>query len=31
MPIKNGAKTPKEIDDWSFNYNIIEDGFKLVE
>jgi hypothetical protein len=28
--IKNGAKTPKEIDDWSFNYNIIEEGEKLV-
>ena len=29
--IKNGCITPKEIDDWGFNYNIIEDGFKLVE
>ena len=28
--IKNGAKTPKEIDNWSFNYNIIEEGEKLV-
>jgi hypothetical protein len=28
--IKNGAKTPKEMDDWSFNYNIIEEGEKLV-
>lgn len=28
---KNGCITPKEIDDWAFNYNIIEDGFKLVE
>ena len=28
---KNGCITPKEIDDWGFNYNIIEDGFKLVE
>ena len=29
--IKNGAQTPKEIDDWSFNYNIIEEGEKLVK
>ena len=29
--LKNGCVTPKEIDDWSFNYNIIEDGFKLVD
>jgi hypothetical protein len=29
--IKNGCKTPKEIDDWSFNYNIIKDGEKLLE
>ena len=29
--LKNGCITPKEIDDWAFNYNIIEDGFKLVE
>jgi hypothetical protein len=29
--IKNGAQTPKEIDDWSFNYNIIEEGKKLVK
>jgi len=28
--IKNGAQTPKEIDDWSFNHNIIEEGEKLV-
>jgi serine/threonine protein kinase len=28
--IKNGAQTPKEIDDWSFNFNIIEEGEKLV-
>jgi hypothetical protein len=28
--IKNGAQTPKEIDDWSFNFNIIEEGKKLV-
>jgi hypothetical protein len=29
--IQNGAQTPKEIDDWSFNYNIIEEGKKLVK
>jgi len=29
--LKNGCITPKTIDDWGFNYNIIEDGFKLVE
>jgi len=29
--IKNGAQTPKEIDDWSFNYNIIEEGEKLIK
>jgi hypothetical protein len=29
--IKNGAQTPKEMDDWSFNYNIIEEGKKLVK
>jgi serine/threonine protein kinase len=29
--IKNGCKTPKEIDDWSFNYNIIEEGEKLLQ
>lgn len=29
--IKNGAKTPKEIDDWSFNYNIIEEGEKWIQ
>ena len=29
--LKNGCVTPQEIDDWGFNYNIIEDGFKLVE
>jgi hypothetical protein len=29
--IKNGAQTPKEIDDWSFNYNIIEEGEKLLK
>ena len=28
--IKNGAQTPKEIDDWSFSYNIIDEGEKLV-
>jgi hypothetical protein len=28
--IKNGAQTPKEIDDWSFNYNIIEEGEKMI-
>jgi hypothetical protein len=28
--IKNGAQTPKEIDDWSFNFNIVEEGEKLV-
>jgi len=28
--IKNGAQTPKEMDDWSFNYNIVEEGKKLV-
>ena len=28
--IKNGAKTPKEIDDWSFNYNIIIEGEKML-
>jgi serine/threonine protein kinase len=28
--IKNGAKTPKEIDDWSFKHNIIEEGEKMV-
>lgn len=29
--IKHGCKTPKEIDDWSFNYNIIEEGEKLLQ
>jgi hypothetical protein len=29
--LKNGCITPQAIDDWAFNYNIIEDGFKLVE
>jgi hypothetical protein len=29
--IKCGCKTPKEIDDWSFNYNIIEEGEKLLQ
>ena len=29
--LKNGCITPQEIDDWGYNYNIIEDGFKLVE
>ena len=29
--IKKGCKTPKEIDDWSFNYNIIEEGEKLLQ
>ena len=28
--IKNGALTPKEIDDWSFNYNMIEECNKIV-
>jgi serine/threonine protein kinase len=28
--IKNGAQTPKEIDDWSFKHNIIEEGEKLI-
>ena len=28
--IKHGCKTPKEIDDWSFNYNIIIEGEKLL-
>jgi hypothetical protein len=27
----NGCITPRAIDDWAFNYNIIEDGFKLVD
>ena len=29
--IKHGCKTPKEIDDWSFNYNIIIEGEKLLQ
>jgi hypothetical protein len=29
--LKNGCVTPQAIDDWGFNYNIIQDGFKLVE
>jgi serine/threonine protein kinase len=29
--IKNGSKTPKEIDDWSFHYNIIEEGNKMLQ
>jgi serine/threonine protein kinase len=29
--IKNGSKTPKEIDDWSFHHNIIEEGNKMIE
>jgi len=29
--LKNGCITPRAIDDWGFNYNIIQDGFKLVE
>ena len=29
--IKNGAKTPKEIDDWSFNYNMIEEALKIFQ
>jgi hypothetical protein len=29
--LKSGCITPQEIDDWGYNYNIIEDGFKLVE
>ena len=28
--IKNGAITPKEIDDWSFNYNMIEEVNKTL-
>jgi len=28
--IKNGALTPKEIDDWSFNYNMIEECNKTL-
>jgi len=28
--ILNGAQTPKEMDDWSFKYNIIEEGEKLI-
>ena len=29
--LKNGAKTPKEIDDWSFNYNMIEEALKIFK
>ena len=29
--LKNGAKTPKEIDDWSFNYNMIEEALKIAQ
>jgi serine/threonine protein kinase len=29
--LKHGCITPQEIDDWAFNYNIIQEGFKLVE
>jgi hypothetical protein len=29
--IENGCITPKEIDDWSFNFNIIEEGKKLFK
>lgn len=29
--VKNGAKTPKEIDDWSFNYNMIEEALKIFQ
>ena len=29
--IKNSSKTPKEIDDWSFNHNIIEEGNKKIQ
>ena len=29
--IENGCTTPKEIDDWSFNFNIIEEGKKLFK
>lgn len=29
--IENGCATPKEIDDWSFNFNIIEEGKKLFK
>ena len=28
--IKNGALTPKEIDDWSFNYNMITEVNKTL-
>ena len=28
--IKNGAQTPKEIDDWSFNYNMITEVNKTL-
>ena len=27
--IENGCRTPKEIDDWSFNFNITEEGKKI--
>ena len=29
--IKNGSKTPKEIDDWSFQHNIIEEGNQMIQ
>ena len=29
--LKNGAKTQKEIDDWSFNYNMIEEALKIAQ
>jgi hypothetical protein len=29
--IENSCITPKEIDDWSFNFNIIEEGKKLFK
>ena len=29
--IKNGCITPKEIDDWSFNYNMIEEALKIFQ
>ena len=29
--IKTSSKTPKEIDDWSFNHNIIEEGNKKIQ
>lgn len=29
--VKNGCITPKEIDDWSFNYNMIEEALKIFQ